>query len=141
MQTSTSSAADEHEQRPRILVADDDPGTLALTHDVLTFGGFDVVVARDGQEALELARQSAPDLALLDVMMPGIDGCEVCRRLRADARFPDIPILLFSAADEVQVKWSEAGADGFVRKPFRVRQLTREIRRRLGNGNGASPTE
>ena len=116
---------------PRVLVADDEAGTLALMADMLAYGGFDVVRARDGLEALVRAREAPPDLALLDVMMPGMDGREVCRQLRADPKLADVPVVLHSAADEADVDWRGCGADAFVQKPFRIRDLPDLVRRHL----------
>src|SRR5687768_7125311 len=85
---------------PRILVADDEDGTLTLLVTALTYSGFTVIPANDGLEALLRARESPPDLALLDVMMPGMDGREVCRRMDADPALTHVPVILHSSADE-----------------------------------------
>jgi CheY-like chemotaxis protein len=121
--------------QPRILVADDEPGTLALVIDMLTYSGFEVVAARDGLEALVRAHQSPPDLALLDVMMPGLDGREVCRRMRSDDGLRHVPVVLFSVADETGVDWRGAGANAFVQKPFPIRHLPEIIRKHLTTPN------
>jgi CheY-like chemotaxis protein len=117
--------------RPRVLVADDEAGTRALMAEILTHGGFEVVQARDGIEALVRAREAPPDLALLDVMMPGLDGREVCRRLRGDPALAHVPVVLHSAADEDSVDWQGAGADAFLAKPFALRELPDRLRRHL----------
>jgi CheY-like chemotaxis protein len=87
----------------RVLVADDEEGTLVLMAEMLTYSGYDVVQARDGLEALVRARETPPALVLLDVMMPGLDGREVCRRMRADGMLDGVPIILISVADEADV--------------------------------------
>ena len=115
----------------RVLVADDEDGTLSLLVTVLTFAGFTAIPARDGLEALELARQSPPDIALLDVMMPGMDGREVCRRMGADPTLTHVPVILQSAADEQDIDWRGCGADAFLAKPFVVRELPDFVTRHL----------
>jgi two-component system OmpR family response regulator len=119
--------------RPRghVLVADDEPGTVALIADILEYSGFEVVTASDGLEALVRAREHRPQMAFLDVMMPGLDGREVCRRIRADPALAGTRVVLHSSADEQDIDWRGAGADGFVRKPFRVRDLPATLDRFL----------
>ena len=129
---------DDASARPRILVADDEMGTLALMADVLTYGGFDVTRARDGLEALVRAHEARPDLALIDVMMPGLDGREVCRRMRADPSLAATPIILHSSADGDDVDWREVGADAFLQKPFSIRELPDFVRKHLGRRGGAA---
>jgi CheY-like chemotaxis protein len=125
--------------RPRVLVADDEEGTLALMTQMLTHGGFDVVPARDGAEALRRAREAPPDLALLDVMMPGMDGREVCRRMGADPALTHVPVILHSSADERDVDWRACGADAFLQKPFRIARLPELVRQYLAARAGAPP--
>jgi DNA-binding response OmpR family regulator len=125
--------------RPRVLIAEDEQGTLALMAETLADEGFDVVRARDGAEALRSARETPPDIALLDVMMPGLDGREVCRRLGADPALNHVPIVLFSGADERDVDWRACGADAFLRKPFRLTELPEVVRRQLAAHAGATP--
>ena len=117
---------------PLVLVADDELGTTLLVSDMLVFAGFAVVQAFDGVEALLRARERRPALALLDVMMPGLDGREVCRRIRADPELEGVRVVLHSSADESDVAWREAGADAFVQKPFAIRELPLLIDRLLG---------
>lgn len=114
----------------RVLVADDEPGTLALLAEVLTYSGFAVIQAEDGLEALVRAREMKPELAVLDVMMPGMDGRTVCRELRADSAGA-IPVILCSAADESVVDWRGAGAVGFLQKPFPISRLTEMVRQHV----------
>jgi DNA-binding response OmpR family regulator len=112
----------------RILVAHDEPGTLALLSEVLTYSGFAVIEARDGLEALVRAREMKPALAVLDVMMPGMDGRVVCRELHGDHA---IPVILCSAADEFAVDWRGVGAVAFLQKPFPVSRLAEMVRQHL----------
>ncbi len=111
--------------RPLVLIADDDPDILTLIALTLERDGYDVAVARDGLAAVETARGHAPHLAVLDLMMPGIDGCEVTRRLRAEPATRSIPIVILTAvAEESQVAAAlAAGADAYMKKPFSPRQL------------------
>jgi len=113
--------------RPRILVVDDDERIAASVRRALIYEGYDVDVAHDGEAALETARQSRPDLAVLDIMLPGIDGVEVCRRLRADG---DISVLMLTARDGVpdRVRGLDAGADDYLVKPFAYEELLARVR-------------
>ncbi len=115
----------------RILVAEDEDGTLVLITTVLTYAGYTVIGARDGLEALLRAREAAPDLVLLDVMMPGMDGREVCRRMSNDPELTGVPVILESSADERDIDWRGCGAVAFLRKPFSVRELPDLVRRHL----------
>jgi two-component system, OmpR family, phosphate regulon response regulator PhoB len=116
--------------RPRILIVEDERG---LT-DVLTYNlqreGYDVIVAHDGQEGLRKAQMQLPDLILLDLMLPGMDGLEVCRELRAGERTRQIPIVMLTAkAEETdQVVGFTMGADDYVTKPFSVKVLLQRIK-------------
>jgi DNA-binding response OmpR family regulator len=115
----------------RILIADDEDGTLVLLASMLTYAGFAVTTARDGLEALVRAREAPPDLALLDVMMPGMDGREVCRRMGADPALSHVPVILHSSADERDIDWRGCGADAFLQKPFRIQEVPSLVRRHL----------
>jgi DNA-binding response OmpR family regulator len=111
----------------RILVVDDEPTILDSVGYALQREGFDVSSARDGTEALRLARAEAPDVVVLDVMLPGLSGREVCRQLRAES---DVPILMLSArGGEVdRVLGLELGADDYVTKPFSLAELVSRVR-------------
>lgn len=124
-------AGTAQESPARVLVADDEDGTLVLITTMLTYAGFTVIGARDGREALLRAREAAPDLALLDVMMPGLDGREVCRRITSDPDLLRVPVILHSSADERDIDWRECGAVAFMRKPFSVREIPELVRRYL----------
>jgi DNA-binding response OmpR family regulator len=112
----------------RILVVDDDPAVTSVLRRGLSYEGYAVVTAQDGVAGLVAARETSPDLVVLDVMMPGLDGLEVLRRLRAaDAR---LPVLMLTARDTPaeQVQGLETGADDYVVKPFSFEVLLAHIR-------------
>ena len=111
--------------RPLVLIADDDPDILLLLSLTLERDGYEVVVATDGLRALEAALERIPHLIVLDLMMPGIDGLEVTRRLRAEVATRDVPIVIVTAfAEDTQAaKALEAGADLYLKKPFSPRDL------------------
>jgi DNA-binding response OmpR family regulator len=112
-----------------ILVVDDDPATLKLVGVILDQEGYDVVPARSGEEGLERARLQHPDLILLDVMMPGLDGYEVVQRLRTDPATARVPILMLTAKSDLedQITGFEVGADDYLTKPFRRHELTERV--------------
>ena len=93
--------------------------------------GFEVLRANSGVEALKLGRGEKPDLILLDVMMPDLDGRDACRALKMDDDLRRIPVILFSSADEYEVQWRTAGADAFLQKPFEIRSLPGLVRRMI----------
>ena len=112
-----------------ILVADDDADILALVKSVLERSGHEVVAVADGAEALASVRMQRPDLAVLDITMPNVDGLEVLRRLRADLATSSLPVVLLSAqAQEADVKQGFAtGATAYVKKPFSPRELVARV--------------
>lgn len=113
----------------RILAVDDTPDNLILVQTILESEGFEMDLVADGISALEQIIQSPPDLILLDVMMPGIDGYEVTRRIRNNPGLPYIPILLITAFTESSVvEGLDAGADDFIRKPFDTDELLARVR-------------
>lgn len=116
--------------QPVVLVAEDDADILLLVMTRLTRDGFDVVAARNGDEALELARHRRPDVAVLDVGMPGLGGLEVLARIRADETLRAIRVVLLTAkAQESDVRRGyDAGADAYVRKPFSPADLSARVR-------------
>jgi DNA-binding response OmpR family regulator len=124
--------------RRLILVADDDEDILVLVETVLERAGYEVVVTRDGAQAMAAALERRPDLAVLDLAMPELDGLEVLRRLRADSSTNDVPVLLLSArAQEEDVKRGfDTGADGYVQKPFSPRELCDRVAALLGGQTG-----
>ncbi|QIA26759.1 response regulator transcription factor [Thermaerobacter sp. PB12/4term] len=112
----------------RILVVDDDPAVTSLLKRGLSYEGFAVDTASSGEEALRIAREQPPDLVILDIMMPGMDGLEVLQRLRAAD--PELPVLFLTARDAPadQVRGLEAGADDYVVKPFTFEVLVARVR-------------
>src|SRR4030065_115340 len=125
----------------RVLVVDDDLKTVELVKLYLNRDGYKVLAAYDGVEALRLARESRPDLIVLDLMLPGMDGLEVCRTLRDES---DVPIIMLTArtTDEDKLTGLGLGADDYVTKPFSPRELAARVRailRRLPGERG--PTE
>ncbi len=118
-----------------ILVVDDEPKIVRLARDYLEKNGFRVVGAGDGQSALTTARREKPDLVILDLMLPNIDGREVCRILRHES---DVPIIMLTAlAEEVdQVTGLEIGADDYITKPFSPRALVARVRALLRRSKG-----
>ncbi|MHB8642714.1 MAG: response regulator transcription factor [Gaiellaceae bacterium] len=112
-----------------VLVADDDEDILALVKYVLEAGGYDVIPAHDGVEALGFALDRRPALAVLDVMMPQLDGLEVTRRLRATEGLEALPIILLTArvAEADVQEGFAAGATGYLRKPFSPQELRQHV--------------
>ncbi len=116
--------------REKILVVEDEEDILELVTVALTREGWRVTGATTGEEALEAAREEAPDLVVLDLMLPGIDGLQVCRALRADARTREVPVIMLTARGEERdvVRGLESGADDYVTKPFSPKVLAARIR-------------
>ena len=112
-----------------VLVADDDEDILLLVTTRLRRDGFEVIAARNGEEALELARERQPDIAVLDVGMPKLDGLEVLAHIRADETLKTMRVLLLTAkAQESDMRRGyEAGADAYVRKPFSPSELSAHV--------------
>ncbi|MGE5141492.1 MAG: response regulator transcription factor [Rudaea sp.] len=124
------------EHAPRVLVVDDEPNIVEFLRVGLGYEGYEVTTVLDGREGLYQARDGFFDLVILDVMLPGLDGFEVCRRLRAAS---DVPILMLTARDEVsdRVAGLDLGADDYLTKPFSFVELLARVRailRRRGMG-------
>ena len=119
---------------PLVLVAEDDEDIRSLVAFRLERAGYRVIAAADGRRAYEVAVAQLPDLAVLDVMMPRLDGYELMRRLRADERTSRLPIILLTArAQESDVQRGlEAGADDYIRKPFSPQELMARVQAILG---------
>ena len=117
----------------RILVADDTPANVRMLEKRLQHNGYDVVVARDGEEALAVAHATHPDLILLDIMMPKVDGIAVCRRLKGDPAFPFTPIIMVTALADSKdvVAGLEAGGDDYLTKPVDQQALVARVRSML----------
>ncbi len=122
------------DQRQLVLVADDDPDIRELVAYRLERSGYDVITAEDGEQAEQLALERVPDLCVLDVMMPKLDGLELTRRLRGHPETTRIPIILLTAkAQEADVETGfTAGADDYIRKPFSPEELRARVQAVLG---------
>ena len=120
----------------RILVVDDEIYIVHILDFSLGMEGYEVVTALDGEQALEKARSEKPDLIVLDIMMPKLDGYETCKRLKADPATKDVPVILLSAKGRNvdQKVGFEVGADDYITKPFSPRKLVERINAILGHG-------
>lgn len=118
----------------KILVVDDEELTTELAKTFLEKHGFDVIIATDGEEGLKMAENENPDLILLDVMLPTMDGFVVCKLLKDNAKFSNTPILMFTArglSSDIE-KGENVGADEYIIKPFSGKALVATIRKHLG---------
>jgi two-component system phosphate regulon response regulator PhoB len=124
--------------RPKILVVDDEPEAVELLEFNLKQAGFDVISAADGAEALRKARSAFPSLVVLDLMLPEIDGLEVCKMLRRDRATAQIPIIMLTAkaAEIDRILGLELGADDYITKPFSPRELVLRVQKVLKRGRG-----
>ena len=124
--------------KPRILVADDDDGLRQLLRLILSREGFEVYEAASGEQALALAVAVDPTVILLDVMMPGLDGYDVCRRLKNDQRTGDVPVVFVSAAEDVARRndAQKLGAAACIQKPIGPRDLVTRIKAVMNRRNG-----
>lgn len=122
-----------------VLVIDDEPEMLRLLDYNLTRAGYAVLTARDGESGLAAARRHSPDLIILDVMMPGMDGLEVCKRLRQEPATASRPVLMLTAKAEEpdRVLGLELGADDYVAKPFGMRELLARVKALLRRAEGS----
>jgi len=116
-----------------ILVIDDTPNNLSVINQYLEDNGFEVMIARDGEDGIIKAARGLPDLILLDIMMPGMDGFNTCIRLKKDAQTKDIPVLFMTALDGVEdkLKGFEAGGVDYIVKPFNEREAIARIKTHL----------
>jgi DNA-binding response OmpR family regulator len=117
----------------RIMIVDDEPETVNAVKMVLEHGGFQVLVAVDGEEAIQKAEAELPDIILLDKGMPGKNGVEVCKILKSQEKTRHIVVLMFTASgQELDEMVADAGADGRVAKPFHPEELLAEVNKHLG---------
>ncbi|HVI86401.1 MAG TPA: response regulator, partial [bacterium] len=118
---------------PRILIADDNASNRDILQTRLAALGYEILTANDGEEALGMAREAQPDLILLDVMMPKLDGFEVCRRLKADASLPLIPVILVTGKTDSKdiIAGLEAGGDEYLTKPVDHAALAARVKSML----------
>ena len=117
----------------KVLIVDDEPTQLSLLHDALSYAGYEVLAATDGPTALDIATLVVPDLILTDVDMPGMDGYEVCRRLKDDRALRDVPVIFQTArvgVKEMAMGYAAGGAD-YVTKPFRLYELLAAVRAQI----------
>src|SRR5437016_884886 len=120
-------------RKPKVLIVDDEPDAVELVAFNLTKAGLEVISAANGIEALAKAREILPDAIVLDVMLPEMDGLEVCRNLRRDARTAVIPVIMVTAkrAEVDRILGLELGADDYLTKPFSPRELVLRIKKML----------
>ena len=112
-----------------ILIVEDDPKSLMLARDLLQVSGYKTIEATDGEQGVELAKSKKPDLILMDIQMPKMDGLEATRILKADATTRNIPILALtaSAMKEEKEKTFQAGCDGYITKPFDIKEFLKTV--------------
>jgi DNA-binding response OmpR family regulator len=124
---------------PRILIVDDEPNIVLALELLMKREGYEIRTVGDGERAVEAAETFRPDLILLDVMMPRMDGFEVCQRIRADASLKDISIVMLTAKGrEVErEKGLALGADLYITKPFSTREVVRKVKEMLASKSGA----
>ena len=123
-------------QPPRVLLVDDYPDAREMYAEYLEFSGFEIVQAGNGREAIERALETSPDVILMDLSLPIMDGWEATRRLKADARTQHIPVLAVTghALTGISEEARKAGCDGFITKPCLPEDLVKEIRKALALG-------
>ena len=122
----------------RILAVDDSPTVLEMIKTILESGGYEVITAADGSEALQSARTEAPDLIVLDVMLPKLDGYKVCRLLKYDQKYQHIPIVMLTAKAEEQSMATgiRTGADQYLTKPIEPELLLETVAAELSRSKG-----
>lgn len=123
----------ENQKLCRLLLVDDTPTNLAVLKETLAPEGYNLVFANSGEKALEIAPKTMPELILLDIMMPGIDGLETCRKLKADSKTSKIPIIFITAKKEVEdiVEGFKAGGVDYITKPFQQEEVCARVRTHL----------
>ena len=123
----------------RIVIAEDDPDTLQLLIDTLAFRGYEVFPTEDGAQAWQIIQRETPDIAILDLRMPGLSGLEICRRIRAHPTTRDVRIIVLTAYAEQAAAASRSGADAYLVKPFAPRELRRQIEALEARRSGDPP--
>jgi two-component system alkaline phosphatase synthesis response regulator PhoP len=120
-------------RKKKILVVDDEKELTSLISLHMKMAGYEVLTASNGEKALDISREENPDLVILDLMLPKIDGLQVCEQLRQDAATQDIPVIMLTARTQTEdkLKGFEAGADDYVTKPFSPRELVARVKRVL----------
>jgi len=129
-------ASENNGSKQNILIVDDHPESLRLLSQLLSKRGYKVRPTRDGKLALNFARSNPPDLILLDIMMPGMDGYQVCEQLKACPQTKDIPVIFISALNELfdKVKAFSLGAVDYIAKPFQVEEVVARVENQLHLG-------
>ena len=112
--------------KKKVLIADDNEGILDALKIMMENAGYSVEAVSDGKQVLK-KKETLPDIFLLDARLPGIDGREICRRLKADERTRNIPVIIISASHELERTSREAGAEDFISKPFSMRELLAKV--------------
>ena len=127
-------------EKPKILLVDDEPTIVKMVEKRLEAEGFEVLIAVDGEAALEKARSEKPALIILDLMLPKMDGYKVCGLLKRDTRYSRIPIILFNArAQEADEQLGlECGADAYLKKPFNSQELLEQVKALLAKASSPS---
>ncbi len=120
----------------KILIADDEPNIVISLEFLMLQRGYEVAIARDGEEALALMASFEPDLVLLDVMLPLLNGFDVCQKIRADSRWDHVKVVMLSAKGrDIEIsKGLALGADTYITKPFSTRALIEQVKRLLSDG-------
>ena len=120
--------------KKKILLVDDEPEIQIIISKRLITAGYEVIIAKDGQQGLDMARSESPDAILLDLMIPKIDGFKVCRLLKFDRAFENIPVIIFSArgSDADKKMAEQVGASAYMVKPFNLDVFVETIQRLLG---------
>ena len=120
----------------KILIVDDDQGTTKLLELILSKEGYDVITVNNSSDTLSVASIHNPNLILLDLMMPSLDGFEVCRNLRAKSQFTRIPIIFFTSVSDIEKKVAAfgSGANDYIIKPIHPQELKLRIKALIGNG-------
>lgn len=123
-------------RKQKILIVDDERELTGLVSFHMRMAGFEILTAAHGERALELSRQEKPDLIILDIVIPKLNGWQVCERLRRDAGTKDIAVIMLTARAGIEdtLKGFEAGADDYVTKPFSPRELVARVKRILAAG-------
>ncbi|MDP9325243.1 MAG: response regulator [Candidatus Dormibacteraeota bacterium] len=119
-----------------ILLVDDDPHLMHVLAMFFDLEGYHVLKARDGQQALDLLREYQPDLVLLDLMMPGVSGLDVCKQIRADRKLKHVPVMVFTAAETREEELIAAGATKFIAKPYSLEGLRSAVKDLLESPRG-----
>jgi len=124
----------------KILIVDDDQGTTKLLEFILSREGYDVASVNNSSETLPAALAHDPNLILLDLMMPSVDGLEVCRNLREKSQFARVPIIFFTSVSDIEKKVTafEAGANDYIVKPIHPQELKLRIKALIGNGSNGN---